>query len=142
MISDAAVDILEQKGIKPTANRILVVRELLRSNSPLNLAKLETALDTIDKASIFRVLELLAEKEIVHVIEDGSRSLKYEICHCGSHHEIFHQHVHFYCEICRETFCLEDVHVPKIKIPDGFRPKSVNYVLKGVCPKCSHKNLV
>lgn len=136
MNSDA-IEILRQKGVKPTSNRILVIKELMRSNAPVNLAKLEESLDTVDKASIFRVLELFAAKDIVHVIEDGSRSLKYEICHCGSHHDISGQHVHFYCEVCKETFCLENVHIPRIDIPPGFVPKSANFVLKGVCPKCS-----
>ncbi len=138
MERDDAVEILERRGVKPTANRLLVVRELLKSLAPVNLAKLEESLDTVDKASIFRVLELFAAKEIVHVIEDGSRSLKYELCHCGEHHDISHQHVHFYCEVCKETFCLENVHVPKIDVPQGFVTKSANFVIKGVCPDCSH----
>ena len=68
--------ILAAKGIKPTANRILVMRELQKASRPLSIADLETALDfSPDKASIFRVLELFAEKDVVHVIEDGSRAL-------------------------------------------------------------------
>ena len=129
--------ILTSKGIKPTSNRILVLRELTNATRPVSLADLETALDTLDKTSIFRVLELFAENDIVHVLEDGSRSLKYELCHGDSRHSISDQHVHFYCERCMQTFCLEDIGVPEIAIPAGFIPRSVNYMLKGLCPKCS-----
>lgn len=133
------VTILESCGIKPTVNRILVVKELAKSSRPVNLAYLEAELCTMDKASIFRVLELLAEKDVVHVIEDGSRSLKYELCQGGANHSLSDHHVHFYCDSCRETFCFESVKIPAIDIPEGFRPRAVNYVLKGLCPKCGAK---
>lgn len=129
--------LLINKNVKPTSNRILVVRELARASRPISLADLETTLDTLDKTSIFRVLELFANKDIVHVIEDGSRSLKYELCHSVSHHNIKDQHVHFYCESCMQTYCFENISVPPIEIPTGFLPRSVNYMIKGLCPKCS-----
>ena len=130
--------ILTNKGIRPTANRILVLRELMNSSHPVSLADLECTLGfSIDKASIFRVLELFAEKDVVHVIEDGSRSLKYELCHSDAGHSISDQHVHFYCEKCKETYCLESVNVPLIDMPAGFRAHTVNYMIKGICPKCS-----
>lgn len=131
-------DILNGKGIKPTPNRILVMKELLKAPHPVNLADLEASLEfSMDKASIFRVLELFAEKDVVHEIEDGSRSLKYELCHSSKKHSIADQHAHFYCERCKETFCIESARVPMIDIPDGFIPRSINYMIKGICPKCS-----
>ena len=69
--------ILETNSVKPTANRILVLKELMRNSHPVNLADLEIALAPMDKGSIFRVLQLFSEKEIIHVIADGIRSLKY-----------------------------------------------------------------
>ena len=128
---------LEEKDVKPTANRILVLKELMKASNPVNLADLEMSLDTMDKASIFRVLELFADKEIVHVIEDGSRSVKYELCGSHTHHSIFDQHVHFYCEKCKATYCIEEEKIPVINVPAGFSVRSVNYVLKGLCPNCS-----
>lgn len=129
---------LNAKGVKPTPNRILVMKELMKASHPVNLADLEESLDfSMDKASIFRVLELFAEKDVVHVIEDGSRSLKYELCHSGNKHSIADQHAHFFCEVCKETFCIETAKVPLIEIPDGFTPHSINYMIKGICPKCN-----
>lgn len=129
---------LNGKGIKPTSNRILVMKELIKASHPVSLADLKKLLDfSMDNASIFRVLELFTKMDIVHVIEDGSRSLKYELCRGGVHHTISDQHVHFYCEQCKETYCLEDVKVPMVHIPDGFHPHSINYMIKGICSKCS-----
>ncbi len=139
MSSNCIENILGEKGVKPTANRILVMKELMKASRPVSLADLEISLCTLDKASIFRVLELFAEKEIVHVIEGGSRSLKYELCQSGPHHGPADQHVHFYCEQCKETYCFETVRVPVIEVPAGFQTRAVNYMLKGVCSKCSGK---
>lgn len=129
--------LLEAKGIKPTSNRILVFRELYSATAPVSLADLETRLDTMDKASIFRVLELFSKMDVVHLIEDGSRSQKYELCHAESHHSIADQHVHFHCVSCKETYCLEDIAIPIVRLPDGFVPRLANYVIKGICPKCA-----
>ncbi len=128
---------LESKGVRPTANRILVMKELVKATHPVSLADLEACLGfSMDRASIFRVLELFAEKDVVHVIEDGSRSIKYELCQ-GAHHSIADQHVHFFCERCKETYCFETVKVPEVEMPAGFRPRTINYMVKGICPKCA-----
>lgn len=133
--------LLSNRDVKPTSNRILVARELKKASRPVSLADLETSLDfSVDKASIFRVLELFADKDVVHVIEDGSRSIKYELCHNSTHHSISDQHVHFYCEKCKETYCMENIHIPEVNIPDGFKPHTINYVIKGICPSCSGTN--
>ena len=138
MSNNDVEDILTRKEVKPTSNRILVMRELIKASHPVSLADLEISLGfSMDKARIFRVLELFSEKDIIHVIEDGSRSLKYELCHSGTHHTIADQHVHFYCERCKETYCFEDVSVPLVNIPEGFSPHTINYMIKGICPKCS-----
>ena len=72
-----AEDFLAKRGVRPTANRILVLRELVRATHPVSLADLEALLGyQMDRASIFRVLELFAERDVVHPIEDGSRSQK------------------------------------------------------------------
>lgn len=138
MSSTYIENILNDKGVKPTSNRILVLKEIIKASHPVSLADLEAMLEfSMDKASIFRVLELFSKKDIVHVIEDGSRSLKYELCQSSSNHSIYDQHVHFYCENCKEIYCFDTVSVPLINMPDGFHPHSVNYMIKGICPKCN-----
>lgn len=130
-------NILTNKDIKPTANRILVLKELMKSTHPVNLADLEATLAPMDKASIFRVLKLFSEKDIIHVIEDGSRSMKYELCGGKTSHSPSDQHAHFYCENCGTVYCLDDVALPEINLPDSFRIKSINFMIKGLCPRCS-----
>lgn len=133
---------LEEAGVKPTSNRILVLRALHEATSPKSLIELETKLETLDRSSILRVLTLLCEHGLVHVMEDGRGVSKYEMCHAGHHaHHDAHDlhHAHFYCEKCDKVYCLEDVEVPEINLPEGFELKGVNFMLKGICRDCSRK---
>ena len=131
---------LEKHGIRPTANRILVAEIVDRSARPLSLAEIEDQLLSLDKSSIYRCLMLFKEHHIVHVIEDGSDSVRYEFCHSHSANDDDDLHVHFHCERCNRTFCLYDVPVPKVELPDGFVLFSVNYMVKGICEKCRDSN--
>lgn len=66
MSNNDVEDILTRKEVKPTSNRILVMRELIKASHPVSLADLEISLGfSMDKASIFRVLELLQDYNIV-----------------------------------------------------------------------------
>lgn len=128
---------LERRGIKPTPNRILVWRELERQHHPVSMADLQIALDSIDKSSIFRVLSLFVEHDVAHVVDDGTGSAKYELCRAEGECTPADRHVHFHCRRCGDTFCLEHTEVPEVKLPDGFVASEVNYVIKGLCPRCA-----
>lgn len=130
---------LSERGVKPTAMRLLVYQELDKARHPLSLKDLEERMVTADRSTIFRTLTLLLQHHLVHGIEDGSGALKYEICH--GHHEctLQDQHSHFYCEQCQRTFCLHDTPIPLVDLPQGFRAITINYMIKGICPQCSQK---
>lgn len=133
---------LEAKGIKATANRIQIYKEMADANRSLSLGDLESLLKTIDKSNIFRTLTLFRQHHLLHVIEDGSDSVKYEICHSHGECDFEDLHVHFYCEQCHTTYCLEDIHIPMVVLPEHFQMNSINYVVKGICPKCKSKPLM
>jgi Fur family ferric uptake transcriptional regulator len=45
--------------------------------------------------------------------------------------------VHFYCERCHRTFCINEMPIPPILLPEGYRLHSINYMAKGLCPQCA-----
>lgn len=139
MNKDRYTDLLEAHHVKPTANRLLVVRALGDHDSPLSLRELETKLMTVDKSSIFRTLVLFREHHLVHDVEDGEGSVKYELCLSHDADNDTDEHVHFYCTECHQTFCFEQTPVPPIDLPAGFRASAVNYMVKGLCPACGEK---
>ena len=128
--------LLEEHGVKATPNRILVARALSNAGRPLSLMELEAQLDTIDKSNIFRALTAFREAHLVHVLEDAGNGVRYELCHSHHHDHDDDMHVHFYCTRCRRTFCLEDIPVPPVFVPDGYQPESSSYLIKGICPEC------
>lgn len=140
MLNEAhCVELLEQHGIKPTANRIVVVRELATAMRPMTLAELEYKILSIDKSNIFRALCIFKEHRLVHVIEGGSDGTRYEICHSHDHDHDEDVHPHFYCERCQQTYCLDYCEVPEIQLPKGFEKTSANLMIKGICPDCLSK---
>ena len=131
---------LASKGIRPTANRILVYDALARQESPQSLKNMENLLLSMDKSSIFRTLTLFLEHDVVHAFEDGRGVLCYELCEekgACDHHD---GHIHFYCESCQRSFCMEDIHIPSFELPEGFYPHSISFVIKGECPDCRKKH--
>ena len=139
LTEEHCVSLLESHHVKPTANRIVVVRALAAASRPLLLSEIEAKIGTIDKSGIFRTLTVFKENHLVHLIEDGCQGVRYELCH--SHHtdEDDDMHVHFHCEQCHRTFCLDNTPIPTVDLPEGYRMSSANYVVKGICPECAGK---
>lgn len=140
MNSQDIISRLESKGIRPTANRILVMKTLMGEQNPQSLSNLERKMVSMDKSSIFRTLTIFLEHDVVHAFEDGRGVLCYELCEekgACDHHD---GHIHFYCESCQRSFCMEDIHIPSFELPEGFYPHSISFVIKGECPECRKKH--
>lgn len=140
MNSQDIINRLESKGIRPTANRILVMKTLMGEQNPQSLSNLERKMVSMDKSSIFRTLTLFLEHDVVHAFEDGRGVLCYELCEekgACDHHD---GHIHFYCESCQRSFCMEDIRIPNFELPEGFYPHSISFVIKGECPECRKKH--
>ena len=140
MNSQDMISRLESKGIRPTANRILVMKTLMGEQNPQSLSNLERKMVSMDKSSIFRTLTLFLEHDVVHAFEDGRGVLCYELCEekgACDHHD---GHIHFYCDSCQRSFCMEDIHIPSFELPEGFYPHSISFVIKGECPDCRKKH--
>lgn len=131
---------LEHHGVKPTAMRLLVYQELERARRPLSLRELEERMPTAERSTIFRTLTLLLQHHAIHPIEDGSGSIRYEICNSTDHHNHDDQHIHFYCEQCHRTFCFREKKIPQATLPEGFQMTGINYMVKGLCPSCSNRS--
>ena len=136
-MEDLCLKILEQRGIKPTAIRMLVLKVMIETEQAVSLLDLENKLDTVDKSTISRTIALFLSHHLIHSIDDGSGSLKYAVCDNSCNCVVQDLHSHFYCEKCHRTFCLEGTHIPVIDLPEGFTLHSINYVLKGICQECS-----
>ena len=126
---------LKKNGITPTPVRIMVLKCFEHSLEPLSLGDIESKLESVDKSTISRCLSLFKERNLLHSFNDGSNSLKYELVQTFGEED--DQHIHFRCEKCGKTVCLQTLKIPHVELPEGFIKHNVNYVISGCCPDCS-----
>ena len=130
---------LMDKSITPTAMRILVLNFLLKQNAATSLSDIEKGMEPSDRITIYRTLKTFEEKGLIHIIDNGTGIPKYALCagSCDSneHHDL---HVHFYCNSCKETFCLPNSKIPDVTLPGGFITFEMNLIVKGICDKCKN----
>lgn len=124
-------------GIRVTAVRLLIWRTIREKiSNAFSLSDVQDILFTVDKSTIFRTLTLFADKGLLHLIDDGSGMQKYCVCHCDDHEHHDHGHVHMTCTVCHKTWCIEDVEIPAVPVPEDFEVLEAEYIIKGVCKKC------
>lgn len=128
---------LNQKGIKPTAMRLLVLEKLSQQKAAISHKELTALFDKADNITLFRTLKTFLEHKLMHTIEDGTGLIKYALCQDGCTCSPNDLHSHFHCIKCKKTFCLTDTAIPTVSIPKNFRLQEINMVLKGICDTCN-----
>ncbi len=131
-------DILKRNGLSVTESRKKILELFLDSEGALAHADIERNTDVaFDRVTVYRTLQTFVDKGIIHQIPTTDNSILYALCkhNCqqGHHHD---NHVHFICNNCDKTFCLDDVTVPDVKLPKGFVPAQAAMVVTGVCGEC------
>jgi len=134
-----SINILKSSQLRKTPCRVDVLDMLLAADDhAVAPHSLEEQLNEYDRVTIYRTLNTFVEKGILHKVVDGSGASKYAICSeaCDqhAHHD---EHIHFSCLKCGITTCINSVKIPLIDLPEGFKTSNINYLVQGVCDKCS-----
>ncbi|NOZ35493.1 MAG: transcriptional repressor [Chlorobi bacterium] len=132
-------NILEQKNIKPTAMRLLVLKKITESKKAINFYELEQSFSQVERSTLYRTLKTFEDKHLVHPISDGSGAVKYAICKNNCRCKPEELHVHFFCYKCEKTLCLHDIAIPNVILPDNMTVETATYILKGICGECQKK---
>jgi len=130
-------NILNNKKVKATAVRELVLDIFLQNNHALSLSDIENTLSWSDRVTIFRTLKTFEKKGVIHEINDGSNSVKYALC-VESCKETKHVdiHPHFHCQKCGKTICLEKQEINIKNIPEEIFIDNYSLILNGLCVEC------
>lgn len=136
MLKEEVIDKLKAKGLKPTTNRMLILESLMKKQIPMSLTDIEQELVTMDKSSIYRVMELFLQNDVVDSFEDGRGVQMYELCQAQGHCDNTDAHLHFYCQKCHKSYCLKELKPAAFKLPAGFKANSFSFVIRGICDKC------
>jgi len=131
-------DILRRNSLSVTDSRKKILTLFLNVQGALAHGDIERkAGEKFDRVTVYRTLQTFVEKGIIHTIPTTDNSVRYALCkdNCteGHHHD---HHVHFICDKCGATLCLEDTLVPEVRLPKGFAVNEVEVVVKGICKDC------
>jgi len=132
------LDILKKNNLSITDSRKKILELFLKNSGALAHADIEKNTGEIfDRVTVYRTLQTFVEKGIIHNIPTTDNSILYALCkdncEAGHHHD---NHVHFICNSCGKTICLDDVTVPTVKLPRGFKPNHAEMVVNGICGDC------
>jgi Fur family ferric uptake transcriptional regulator len=132
-------DILKRNQLSVTDSRRKILELFRQQSGALAHADIEKKTgEHFDRVTIYRTLQTFVEKGIVHTIPTADNSVLYALCkdECseGHHHD---NHVHFICDDCGTTYCLENIIIPSLTLPKGFVVKRADVVASGICDKCA-----
>lgn len=131
-------DILHEHGMRKTKFRVELLQFFLSSASSLSVDEIKKkAGSTNDKVTIYRALDSFEKSGLIHKVPDVDNLTRYALCHseCSDKGHI-HNHAHFICVDCEETFCMYETEVPKLKSTQGYHVNNVELTLEGKCAKC------
>ena len=130
--------VLKQNNLSVTGSRKKILQLFLGQPGALAHGDIEKkAGEKFDRVTVYRTLQTFVDKGIIHTIPTADNSIRYALCKddCseGHHHD---HHIHFVCDTCHNTYCLDGVVTPEIKLPKGYLARHVEVVVDGVCRNC------
>lgn len=128
--------ILKQNGASLTRPR-RVVFDILLSQKPLGMKALtRLASNKVDRASVYRSIELFEKLGIVHRLNiDWKYKIELSDAFLGHHH-------HFYCTNCGKTFSMTantmlETMIDTVAKKSDFNPRGHQLEIYGLCQKCA-----
>lgn len=131
--------LLESSGLASTSKRLQVLEVIGNNNSPLSAQQIFDTLQrtgNINRVTVYRILDLLVDSELVDRINGGGRSFVYGLAPNDNHPA----HPHFYCKNCGNLECLnpESLNVDMQSMERTFPGliENVEVRVDGVCKNC------
>ena len=132
-------ELLKSAKLEATANRLHVLEVVGNNHFPLSAGDIYKTLarsTSINRVTVYRILDLLVEYGVVERISTGGRSFYYGL-DPNEHHK---PHPHFYCKQCGQMDCLNPQSLnletePLWKSYPG-RIDKVEVRVDGVCKNC------
>jgi len=131
---------LREAGLRSTAPRIAVLRQLMGTKAPVSHAELcaELKRHHLDRATIYRNLIDLAEVGLVSRVDLGDHVWRFELKAKDGEHD-GGSHPHFVCTDCGTVSCLTDVAVRIVRgkrAPRSLATKNVAIQITAKCDAC------
>ena len=137
----AGVAALRDHGERVTDARRAVLGVLARTHEHVSadhvVALLEHGDPRVHRATVYRTLEVLAERGIVSSLRTPGGATAYHLATPAPGHE----HLHAYCRVCGDVVvipadCLDET-VREVKLVSGLAIEPQQSTLVGVCARCT-----
>jgi Fur family transcriptional regulator, ferric uptake regulator len=132
-------NLLDNARLDATDNRIRVLEVIGNNSYPLSAADIYNTLErngSINRVTVYRILDLLVEHELVDRISTGGRAFYYGMAPNANHYP----HPHFYCKRCGQMDCLtpDSLNVDSGELCKTFpgRIDKVEVRVDGICKNC------
>src|SRR3954468_1832478 len=116
--------LLKRHNLKRTEPRLRVLSMLSAKKVATSQPDLEGVIGDVDRVTLYRILSAFEEKGIIHKVFDLNGTANYAMCSSNceeNHHQ--DEHLHFNCTVCKNVYCLDDLNLPAIQLPKGFKPQ-------------------
>ena len=134
-------DLLDKHHLKKTGPRLSVLTVLNSREVATSQPELEHMLGKeVDRVTLYRILNTFEKSGIIHKILDINGTSNYALCSplcTGEKHK--DEHVHFNCTVCLNIYCMDEVQIPAVVIPQGFKATNKNLIIYGICDSCNRK---
>ena len=134
--------ILKQHNLRRTASRLHVLEAFAGENNSLTHNEIEEYCKGVaDRVTVYRTLSKFTEEGLLTKVPTIDGPSQY-LLNYSKEDEVqlktkTHQHLHFSCKSCGNTFCLDDYQIEELKLPEGFSLESLSLVAIGKCDSCS-----
>ena len=133
------LDLLKTSGLSYTQNRYRILEVIGNNNCPLSARDIYSTLRrnyTINRVTVYRILDLLVSYGLVDRLSGGGRSFFYGLAPNDRHHP----HPHFYCKSCGNMDCLDPASLsldmePLSRTFPG-QIENVEVRIDGICKNC------
>ncbi|GAA4314201.1 Fur family transcriptional regulator [Compostibacter hankyongensis] len=135
-------ELLEKHGLSKTPPRLNILSILTSRKVATPESYLEKKLgDRVDRVTLYRTLKTFEEKGILHKVLDQKGTANYAVCSekCSEHRH-YDEHMHFNCLVCNRVYCMDEIEFAPVKLPRGFKAKSINLTITGICRQCEGKS--
>ncbi|WP_395632654.1 Fur family transcriptional regulator [Flavobacterium sp.] len=123
------------KQSRNTTAKATILTALENAHTALSHAELLALVNGVcDRVTVYRVLDRLVKEDKVHKVITLDGTIRYAACYHKEQHS--HNHVHFNCEKCNTTTCMETVN-PEVQLSSDYTITSYNFTVTGICPKCN-----
>ena len=132
-------ELLHNRKLKATTPRLSLLTKMQAYQSAMPYSAIQEAMKSIDRVTLYRTLESLKNKGIIHKAFQENNQTYYAICgkKCNKNHHS-HDHIHFKCVSCKAVTCQKPSQNIQVAIPDHEIYK-VSIHIEGICKICTEK---